>query len=570
MSKIAAELVQLLQGPKAKDFVLPPGIRIRESAINKVKQGKLADVYKEKITDKDENKESWLTEVFEDDKGRKLSEAQIKAIYRANIAKLKENVPPSFQIKEIDEAYQEQQKAKPAGKNTGKSNLFVVEGVDALFLPFADIARGGIVQVASQFNALESPGVRKAKLGEYAGDWTQGPRVVMPCAHALIQRDLDNLMDYNAFQDVIPDKAKRDNLIKDGYVQWGDNPKQLQVYLGANNENVKKLRILSMWVKPELSDTNFIQCYTAAPPTNGSYGNAGPVAEQDAIAETLVVEQYKAIAKMAVIRSREIGGTIPLHLTLVGGGVFANSPKVLQNALQEVRAIIANENVDLYIHAHSLSAKTKAQLKDFIEPNGTPKKGVIKLDAKQFMDLKSPIAAKAQDKVAKVSPQVAEFALSPERNLQILSMKKNANLNPANEPGLKEMSEYLWPMLEKRLGKNLQGMQAIEARRIGGPNIGNLDFVMLKFPLNKDRDLALHALHEEFKGLAKLHELDFEFNESLGKAKDGCYYLMLPANEIKEKIMAKPYLGWAVQQAQKPAGGKEDLAKAKLNKPGWA
>ena len=57
------------------------------------------------------------------------------------------------------------------------------------------------------------------------------------------------------------------------------------------------------------------------------------------------------MAQLAALRSL-IPGThrVPLHLTLVGQGVFKNPPSVLQNALRVVLDIVQFYNVDVYIH----------------------------------------------------------------------------------------------------------------------------------------------------------------------------------------------------------------------------
>ena len=409
-------LNQLLQGPGPNDFDLPAGVKVREDTRNKIGNdpNQLAKVYAPKSNqtpkkdpNKPEEKESWVSEVFADENNNPLTEGQLREKYVADKARLQKNIPPSFQIQQINEEYErvKKQKTQSSAIQPAQTKTFVVVGVDAIALPSAKATSGGIVQVASQFNALESMSKERAALSIYPFDPTQGPRAVMPCANALFQRD--TIMHYDAFEDVMPDEATRKRFVQGGYVTWNKDPAEFQAQLGANNENVQKLRILSMWTKPELADTEVLQCYTAAAPTS-AYGNSGNKKQQDEIAEALVVEQYTAIAKMAVIRARETGQTVPLHLTFVGGGAFENDPKILQKAFKEVENILQNENVELYIHAYRLQNEFREKntgasvfvdtpgytiLKGigYLDENQMVKKaGVEKLNDKQFFERVSP------------------------------------------------------------------------------------------------------------------------------------------------------------------------------------
>ena len=189
------------------------------------------------------------------------------------------------------------------------------------------------VKVASQFNALESPTAAPSRLSRYPFDRTQGPRVVMPCAHALLRRHVSDL---NAFSCLIPDRQNRNEFVRNGYVYWSKKPQSfLKAISGSSSTEgaIDELLVFPMWAHPELAldaGHELVQVFCAAPPIN-AYGNAGPADVQIQIAKLLVVAQYRAIAQLAAIRARIIGRPVPLHLTRVGGGVFNNPSSVLKD-----------------------------------------------------------------------------------------------------------------------------------------------------------------------------------------------------------------------------------------------
>lgn len=316
-------------------------------------------------------KGDWLKNIFGKDQNQLAASYEKSTGTESSTEPSKEGVP-SFQLGEINRLYDiELNKGKdknlPQSPKSSDPRIKIVEGVDALQLAASPLAAGGIVQYASQFNALESPYIEKAELKDYSGDPTQGPQGVMPCGNALLARHFGK--EFNAFEHVIPDKATRDKFVKSGYVQWGNDPAQFNALLdkpvveaapiahgqpASSEKRIDKLLLPIVWAKPELGDNAVLQCFTAAPPTK-SYNNAGDIEIQKTIANKLVVSQYEALAKMAVVRARQTGKAVPLHLTLVGGGVFKNDSSVLRNALAAVKKIVEGENVDVYVHAFRLT-----------------------------------------------------------------------------------------------------------------------------------------------------------------------------------------------------------------------
>lgn len=228
---------------------------------------------------------------------------------------------------------------RPAGP---AGTVFTVTGLDALSLALSNVSQGSICQVASQFNGLESTSTQRATLTSYATDFTQGPRSVMPCLHELATREVS---DFNAFARMLS-ADDRNRFIRNGYVQWGNNP---QAFLDCINGRSDDLLVLGMVARPELADHSVLQVYAAAPPTS-AYGNSGDREVQRRIARQLVIPQYEAIAMMAVIRAHQTGREVNLNLTLVGGGVFGNDPVVLNEAIERVREIVRNHAVRVAIH----------------------------------------------------------------------------------------------------------------------------------------------------------------------------------------------------------------------------
>lgn len=395
-----------LQADIKRELDLPVGVEVDPILRADIKAGrkKLSDVY---------NGSNWLKNVF----GK--NEEELRKFYPSNKA------VTAFQVDEIHQLYLSyQSKPKPKTSSDSKENaerIKIVVGVDSLALSGSAAAAGGIVQLASQFNALESPVcAKKVPLSVYPSDETQGPQGVIPCAHALLGREFGK--EFNAFEHIIPDKKVRDEFVQAGYVQWGSEPEKFEKLM--NEVGVGKLLIPGSWTKPEMGGGEVFQCFTAAPPTN-AYNNEGDRNTQDRIAKALVIAQYKSLAEMAVVRSRLTGKAVPLHLTLVGGGVFNNDPKFLQEALSEVRKIIKDENVDLYLHAYSLAnTVTKKALQDLLVD---PK--IQKIDQDTFFKIKSDFEPKS-------SAEVKESA-SKTQSSTVPSMKPSGAPPPTRAvPGL--------------------------------------------------------------------------------------------------------------------------------------
>uniref|UniRef100_A0A6C0CQB2 Uncharacterized protein n=1 Tax=viral metagenome TaxID=1070528 RepID=A0A6C0CQB2_9ZZZZ len=232
----------------------------------------------------------------------------------------------------------------------GRATFTPVFHVDALQLGASRRARNGILQVASQFNFLESMSPRYSPVIDYITDRTQGPRASLGSLAALLQRDQAFGQGHEP-QTIFDSTLIGADIYEGGYLmpyRANENEKALALYL---KKNTKKLRILAQWGLPDIGTEPMLQIFTAAP----SYQNTMiDITKYGAsICETLVVNQYRAVAQIAVLRCIETRQRVPLHLTLVGQGAFRNPESVLQKAFAAVNTIVQAHDIDVYIHGYT-------------------------------------------------------------------------------------------------------------------------------------------------------------------------------------------------------------------------
>jgi hypothetical protein len=238
------------------------------------------------------------------------------------------HAPLTWTVDQINEAYN-QVKQQTVRGNNDHVKFTIVEGMDVGRLQFASVGQLSILQVASQFNYLESPGTHIVPVKQYIYDHTQGPLASIEAAAAAIHRRVavESGSLPNALCDIITHNfCQERNFYQNGYLQIleADVTKRCQL-LNEITERVGHLRILPQWVKCEISGAHMLQVFAAAPSFQGYIPPANGSVEA-AICRSLVVPQYEAIAKLAVIRSVAIGKPVPLHLTLVGQGAGSPHP----------------------------------------------------------------------------------------------------------------------------------------------------------------------------------------------------------------------------------------------------
>ena len=295
------------------------------------------------------------------------------------------NAPPTYTIKEINEVYEKLQ-AKPNGKskeneekNKKWKKFAIVHGLDVRKLQECK-SQGSdyILQVASQFDFQESKKPVDTPVSQYPQDITQGPLAsVVAVVSALHRKAVKNNRNKalkhiaasnkksrkninndqkDALMDVLDDKHYTGSIYKHGYLephllQEDTEREKLHTSITQNN-NTQNIRMLAQWSICEQSKTMQLQVFCAAPSYQGR--DVPPITSVDGkICKELVVAQYEAIAKLAVIRSKVIGKEVKLHLTLVGQGVFKNPNEIMGHVVNKVQAIVNDAQVKVFLHAYN-------------------------------------------------------------------------------------------------------------------------------------------------------------------------------------------------------------------------
>lgn len=272
-----------------------------------------------------------------------------------------------FTVKQIDDL----KKSYPKLEN-GKCSI-EDKVVDALYL-YRYFPDESIVQVASQFNALESPGNHFSPVMKWIYDFSQGPRASLQAVASAKHRESAYL------KEKLPDMLKKlinefetkenmkfsDYFYKEGYLQlfvkdqkdnlknFKDNLKKFSEFL---KENIGNLGFNAQWTLCGPQGKRQFQVFSAAPSFQGHPIDWDKDEGQEKnkikeiykeICETLVVAQYKAIAQVACIRSVLTGKKQTLVLTSVGQGFFGNPPSVLEKSKNVVKEEVEGYNIDVF------------------------------------------------------------------------------------------------------------------------------------------------------------------------------------------------------------------------------
>jgi hypothetical protein len=233
--------------------------------------------------------------------------------------------------------------------NLEKPTFYLVQNVGINGLNRTDLGRGAIVQLASQFNYLESPSPELVPVSQYLYDHTQGPQGVIEAAAGTLHRHAAVIAGKlpHALHNVLP--TNNSDVYKNGYLELGHlNDATCKSLEKTIKDNISELEILPQWVMCETSGAYQLQVFASAPSFQGSKSPA-PGSCAARIAEMIVVKQYELIAKLAVIQSKSYG-RIPLHLTLVGQGAFNNPTSIIEKALNAVAKVVKGHKVDVYVH----------------------------------------------------------------------------------------------------------------------------------------------------------------------------------------------------------------------------
>jgi len=268
-------------------------------------------------------------------------------VYENKIIKAAKKIK-STTVDKIDREYKKL--VKISSSSTG--NFIIVKGVNVLEIAKSRLAIDSIMQVASQFNFLESANTNYMDITKYIYDKTQGPLASIASLEALILRDnaVANqkiLGQQNGIFKDIP------YIYKNGYFEpWKiHDGKEKEKILQKITKNIGKLEILAQKSKPELGNGIVLtQVFSAAPSFQG-YRRPLKNSLDDKFCMLLVPLQYACIAKLAAIQSIATGKRVNIHLTLIGQGVFKNRQEVINSAMAEIYKYIDGFNINVYIHA---------------------------------------------------------------------------------------------------------------------------------------------------------------------------------------------------------------------------
>jgi len=268
-------------------------------------------------------------------------------VYEHKIFKASKKLKSTI-VDEIDRKYNKLVKISI----TPPANFIIVKGVNVLEIAKSKLVIDSIIQVASQFNFLESTSIKYMDITNYINDKTQGPLSSIASLEALILRD-----NSVAKQKILGQQEgifkNISNIYKNGYlIPWIiPDDKEKKKILKQLTKNKGKLEILAQKSKPELGNgISFTQVFSAAPSFQGYYT---PIKDSidDKFCKLLVPLQYACIAKLAAIQNVATGKSVNLHLTLIGQGQFNNRPEVMNLAMSEIYKNINGYNVNVYIHA---------------------------------------------------------------------------------------------------------------------------------------------------------------------------------------------------------------------------
>jgi hypothetical protein len=285
--------------------------------------------------------------------GNVSKSADLKAKIIAAARNLKDTT-----VGDIDDTYRSLFKAVTSSTGTA---TFTIVGpiIDALVAPRSKLMDDSIVQVASQFNYLESMDSEYTEITQYYRDNTQGPRASVASLEALILRDAaikptgaEKLGQQPVFNGI--------SWYRNGYLTPRDIPKQdVQIAVTRIDQNIRNLRILAQVSISEFSSTKkpYIQVFSAAPSFQiGNQAQSTPPDKDsiyDSICVVLVLAQYTSIAKLAVIKSiANPSKPVNLHLTAVGQGAFSNHPSLYDKFITAVWKIVKPFNVSVFMHVY--------------------------------------------------------------------------------------------------------------------------------------------------------------------------------------------------------------------------
>jgi hypothetical protein len=265
----------------------------------------------------------------------------------------KADIPSPFPIKVISAKYNLFNRNRRS-LVANSATFQIVQGVSALLLPASKFAKNAVMQVASQFNFLESVTYEYSAIDQYLTDRTQGPQASLGSLSALLVRDhAFRRYDPQAhYFKMITTYCNRSCYIGGYFMPYEANENEQTCMLAMLRRNIGSLSVLAQWGVSDVGGVSLLQVFTAAPSYQGRASpDTGSSGEK--ICNLLVSEQYAAVAKIAAMRSVVSSARVPLHLTLVGQGAFNNPPSVMKAAFDAVYYAVKAYDVDVYFHGFS-------------------------------------------------------------------------------------------------------------------------------------------------------------------------------------------------------------------------
>ncbi|MBR2735336.1 MAG: hypothetical protein IKE05_04000 [Clostridia bacterium] len=274
---------------------------------------------------------------------------------------------PDFTIEDM-------KNAKNSTVAKGEKNVrFVLYPIlDALKLHQApECQDGDIVNLASQFNALESVSNTPTAVKYWYLDKTQGPYCALQSVAATKHREAAHLQGKltDALEEALqyckvdgqPITEKYPNLYQGGYLEMmeitdGKDMATFLAFLENENNLSKHMKVLMQWVKCEGTDKKQLQFFTAAPSFQ-SYNkniwasNSKLMDMRRKACVKLVELQYRAMAQAAAIMASETGKNVRLHVTMVGHGVFNNPEETIQVALKALNEELQGVDATVFLHS---------------------------------------------------------------------------------------------------------------------------------------------------------------------------------------------------------------------------
>lgn len=278
--------------------------------------------------------------------------------------------------------------------SNNKSKVIIACGFNAYYIQTYNFSHNCIIQLASQYNFLESTSNKYSEVYNYLSDLTQGPIGSATAMNSLFQKDAhfkpvkgkENIYKNDAMLEII-------NNFKQHYLEIStrrnDNEKQFindvltNIYIGGylnmliicdkSMENIKihllselylflkthinKINIMPQWVISEYSKLEHIQIFSASPSYQYIDDTSYVFSENEiSICTILAAAQMRSVAYVAVLRRILSKNLVNVHLTLIGQGSFKNPKICIQEAIKEYYNIIKYiDGINTYIHCYGPS-----------------------------------------------------------------------------------------------------------------------------------------------------------------------------------------------------------------------